>query len=438
MAPTRNPRVSTVQTPTVLAPSTKKGCASRKYAYPQRSSLRRAIQESLQGPITESPSSSSSTSSLRIHPHSQRSSLRLAIQESLRDLSPVSSGPISTITTPRPSPPPPQRCSLRQALKESLRCNSTAPVIMTPPFTSPAPPSGSISDSHPATPRPAAILSTPPPPPITPPLSVASPPTTSTSASAYNSFRLCIRSRSNTEAHEQRQSPKDSVEQRHFRRTGSKDGDQNGNHGHSCNEDTAKVADRANENGIAANRKGWYVVRSIVAEARKRDGRLVYLVDWEGHDPRTGIGWPSSWVDAKDVSAAAVHEWQGRLEQARLTKTPYMEEGCDESERDTGIRKQELPKPGKVLHLVVLYFCHDNSGYDGGQNHKQAKWQHPNSRGQRASSKQPLEVDGRNQVAQKSSKAPLKATKKSAADVRFRKRRFGTIGSLQKRVDSKA
>ncbi|RYP14494.1 hypothetical protein DL765_006330 [Monosporascus sp. GIB2] len=58
-------------------------------------------------------------------------------------------------------------------------------------------------------------------------------------------------------------------------------------------------------------RKGWHSVKEIVGEGRDR-GNLVYLIEWEGCDPKSGIMWPCSWVDAGDVSAGAIHEWETR------------------------------------------------------------------------------------------------------------------------------
>ncbi|KAI2621036.1 hypothetical protein GGS21DRAFT_386457 [Xylaria nigripes] len=58
----------------------------------------------------------------------------------------------------------------------------------------------------------------------------------------------------------------------------------------------------------ASTRNGWYEVRGIIYEA---PGGL-YLVEWKGRDPRTGVMWPASWVKAKNVSASAVLDWEGR------------------------------------------------------------------------------------------------------------------------------
>ncbi|RYP68597.1 hypothetical protein DL771_006569 [Monosporascus sp. 5C6A] len=62
---------------------------------------------------------------------------------------------------------------------------------------------------------------------------------------------------------------------------------------------------------LSAPRKGWHGIKEIVGEGRDR-GNLVYLIEWEGCEPRSGIMWPCSWVDAKDVSAGAIREWESR------------------------------------------------------------------------------------------------------------------------------
>ncbi|KAI1306659.1 hypothetical protein F5Y03DRAFT_136839 [Xylaria venustula] len=43
---------------------------------------------------------------------------------------------------------------------------------------------------------------------------------------------------------------------------------------------------------LVSARKGWHHVRQITNEV---PGGL-YLVEWEGQDPRTGVNWPASWV----------------------------------------------------------------------------------------------------------------------------------------------
>lgn len=87
-------------------------------------------------------------------------------------------------------------------------------------------------------------------------------------------------------------------------RTGIDNGDERSEH--------PEVVDKTDINGIPTSRKGWYRVRSIITEAHDRNGHLIYFVDWEGHDPRTGIGWPGSWVNSKNVSEAAIREWQDK------------------------------------------------------------------------------------------------------------------------------
>ncbi|KAI3320450.1 hypothetical protein HD806DRAFT_506411 [Xylariaceae sp. AK1471] len=63
-------------------------------------------------------------------------------------------------------------------------------------------------------------------------------------------------------------------------------------------------------------RKGWHRVHEIVNDA---PGGL-YLVDWEGQDPRTGVMWPASWVRAKDVSENAIRDWERRKHQMLIGK----------------------------------------------------------------------------------------------------------------------
>ncbi|CAJ2506632.1 Uu.00g078180.m01.CDS01 [Anthostomella pinea] len=75
----------------------------------------------------------------------------------------------------------------------------------------------------------------------------------------------------------------------------------------SSSTDDSEAGDN-HSNGVPALRKGWYQVREIVSEAR-RAGKLTYLVEWEGVNPKTGVMWPASWINAKNVSASAVQAW---------------------------------------------------------------------------------------------------------------------------------
>ncbi|KAI0904418.1 hypothetical protein F4823DRAFT_628639 [Ustulina deusta] len=64
----------------------------------------------------------------------------------------------------------------------------------------------------------------------------------------------------------------------------------------------------------ASARNGWHQVREIANEAPNG----LYLVEWEGLDPRTGVKWPASWVMAKDVSESAIRHWEERKHQMLL------------------------------------------------------------------------------------------------------------------------
>lgn len=49
----------------------------------------------------------------------------------------------------------------------------------------------------------------------------------------------------------------------------------------------------------------WHAISEILDERRKH-GRLEYLVDWEGKDPRTGEPYDQSWVSRSALSLRAV------------------------------------------------------------------------------------------------------------------------------------
>ncbi|KAI2466963.1 hypothetical protein F4781DRAFT_330264 [Annulohypoxylon bovei var. microspora] len=268
--------------------------------------------------------------------HARRSSLRLAIQESLRDCSvvvPVTTPPSSPIPSqlaslsPSPSASSlstniaPQRNSMRQALKLSLHSDTPTAVGITHPTTLSLPPlllspySTSSSDSTPSTP---STLATTPRTPATPfstslpSIALTTPSTPSPSTRLGSKFAspskgsrkpVLQRNRSRHEA-EVSENNSDYVDDDPNDSEYEKDEGKSGQY--------ARVDDasRPNANGIPTPYKGWYRVRSIVTEMRNRNGRLIYLVDWEGTDPRTGISWPSSWVESKNVSVAAIRAWE--------------------------------------------------------------------------------------------------------------------------------
>ncbi|KAI0114738.1 hypothetical protein F4814DRAFT_448575 [Daldinia grandis] len=272
MAPTSHPKGTNgaeAHKPTALAPITKH--ALKKSIHPQRSSLRKAVRESLldlsaiatittplpssQALFLPSPSSSTSTSASRINATTQRSSLRRALKESLRDVAAIRT--VATITA---------------------TSSSTLP---TPPIT---PGFVSVKSSSPSSPYPPVNT-----PEISSIHSSASPPNYITARSSPDS--ASAPTLGYKESDDSRRAESDS--------------------GHERSEHQ-EVAGKTNINGIPTSRKGWYRVRSIITEGHDRNGHLIYFVDWEGHDPRTGVSWPGSWVDSKNVSEAAIHEWQGK------------------------------------------------------------------------------------------------------------------------------
>ncbi|KAK6949897.1 hypothetical protein Daesc_008220 [Daldinia eschscholtzii] len=258
----------------------------------------------------------------------QRSSLRRAVRESLLDLSAV-----ATITTPLspqplfPSSPPSaplalgsrintatRRSSLRRALKESLRdvaaIGSVATIITSSP---PTPSFTSVASSAPSSPSPLTNPSTIPP--------TCSPPTPSFVSTTARSSHDTTQSPTFISPLPSSKKPRILHKRRpkHLsRKLNYSDTKRNKSlkrteldRGHERSENL-EVVDKPNINGIPTSRKGWYRVRSIINEAHDINGHLIYFVDWEGHDPRTGIGWPGSWVNSKNVSEAAIREWQDK------------------------------------------------------------------------------------------------------------------------------
>ncbi|KAI0845059.1 hypothetical protein F5Y00DRAFT_247181 [Daldinia vernicosa] len=306
MAPTGHPKGTNsteAHKPAVLAPIAKHALQKNtQNTRPQRSSLRRAVRESLldlsavatvttppSSPalILPLPSSAPSTSTSRVNATTQRSSLRRALKESLRDAAAIKTVAMIT-TTPPPTLPP------------------TPPI--TPGFMSPK--------SFTASSSPYSLANTPETP-VT--LSSISPLNSATAGSSPDSastptFLSPLQS--------SRKSAILQKQKQHLRLLGRKleclDAKESDNSGHAEIDNGqgrskhSEVVDKIDINGIPTSRKGWYRVRSIITEAHDRNGHLIYFVDWEGHDPRTGIGWPGSWVNSENVSEAAVREWKDK------------------------------------------------------------------------------------------------------------------------------
>ncbi|KAI0127684.1 hypothetical protein BJ170DRAFT_382845 [Xylariales sp. AK1849] len=73
-------------------------------------------------------------------------------------------------------------------------------------------------------------------------------------------------------------------------------------------------------NGIPAGRPGWYYIDRIFAEVGKEDN-LMYLVEWEGINPATGMKWPNDWtqIKAKHVNATAIKIWENAKVDGKVT-----------------------------------------------------------------------------------------------------------------------
>ncbi|KAI0840333.1 hypothetical protein F5Y06DRAFT_237524 [Hypoxylon sp. FL0890] len=298
MAPIKNSNSTagaTSQKPVVLGPVPKARRVLPKYSHAQRSSLRRAVQESLRDPSAVAafntppspishPSSRLSSSVSRGNAIPQRNSLRRALRESLRN---VTATP--AVATPSALPSLTQTLTQTSSSDSISSIDSVSSALSTPATT----PLTSITPLLSASPFPAATAA-------------RSPSTTSTSTLA-SSLRS---SRSSVPPQYGGQHVSDSSLAGSDISEGSKD-----DYGRLLNESEderrghAAATGEVDTNGIPTTRKGWYRVRSIIAEMPNQNGRLTYLVDWEGRDPRTGLGWPSSWVDVKNVSAAAIREW---------------------------------------------------------------------------------------------------------------------------------
>ncbi|KAI1441242.1 hypothetical protein F5Y02DRAFT_311579 [Annulohypoxylon stygium] len=290
MAPTQNPNVTggaDNKKPTVLSTVAKAKRLLPKYSHSQRSSLRLAIQESLREPAADAqnttPFNPITSSSLRSTPS------------------------VTSSTSPWDTNITPQRRSMRSAPCGNLHVN-TASTAESTQTTRPSTPSLS-SNSIPTTPSTTASTPRTPVTPLFSPSNTtasASPP----SASSLSTYQFTTPSKSSKNpalraTNNLHDDSDDSSDQA--------DDDSDSDYVEkTTHKQYARVddKDRPSPNGLATPFKGWYRIRSIVTEMHNRNGGLIYLVDWEGTDPRTGVSWPSSWVAAKNVSVAAIRAWE--------------------------------------------------------------------------------------------------------------------------------
>ncbi|KAI1454917.1 hypothetical protein F4805DRAFT_460292 [Annulohypoxylon moriforme] len=297
MAPTRPPddaNGSDNQKPTALATVAKAKRVLPKYSHSQRSSLRLAIQDSLRESTTADNADADATTHLSSTTTSQSlsSSVETSISPSNADLAP-------------------RRRSMRQTLKASLRIDTSTTTTINYP-ASPSTPSLSLSGST------VGLNSIP-----STPTTVATTPRTPATPFSTSSFTTATSTPSPivTPSKATRKSALQRPKRQHKAKVTGDDSDNDSSlsdpDSDSEYEDKDKRRqfarvddpDRPNANGIATPFKGWYRIKTIVTESRNQSGGLIYLVDWEGVDPRTGISWPSSWVESKNVSVAAIREW---------------------------------------------------------------------------------------------------------------------------------
>ncbi|XDG01022.1 hypothetical protein ABKA04_000637 [Annulohypoxylon sp. FPYF3050] len=291
MAPTQNPNVTggaDNKKPTVLSTVAKAKRLLPKYSHSQRSSLRLAIQESLRESAADAqnttPFNPTTSSSLRSTPS------------------------VTSSTSPSDTNIPPRRRSMRSASCGNLHVNTASATQITPQTIRPSTPS-LPSSSIPTTPSTTASTPQTPVTPLFTPSSTASASPPSASSLSTSQFTTPSKSSKNLALHIANSLHDDSDDSSDQADDDDSDSDYVEKTTH---KQYARVddKDRPSPNGLATPFKGWYRIRSIVTEMHNRNGGLIYLVDWEGTDPRTGVSWPSSWVAAKNVSVAAIRAWE--------------------------------------------------------------------------------------------------------------------------------
>ncbi|KAI0427349.1 hypothetical protein F5Y09DRAFT_316452 [Xylaria sp. FL1042] len=259
-------------------------------ATPQRSSLRRAVRESLRTTIQSNAYLDIASDGIS----STQGNIMKNITEKSPPISDVQRDDITSVSnSPKITLIPLEANDLakkppRYSRTSSISSNTASPASLTPVFprllTVLRPRTGPISESYPVAKS-----------PVSQPLS-----SSGLSSRLVSTPELCDESKSAMIV-SRLQSPSITLV------------DQNG----LDSRNLRRIPDNAQSTPV---RKGWHQVREITNEV---PGGL-YLVEWEGQDPRTGVKWPASWVKAQNVSESAIRDWDKRKHQMLLSSRETM------------------------------------------------------------------------------------------------------------------
>ncbi|KAI1247044.1 hypothetical protein MGN70_010929 [Eutypa lata] len=230
--------------------------------------------------------------------YGQRSSLRRAIRESLRDAAAsipavVAAGASSAPALDVAASPSLIMGSLSLPLRSQHRHLASDAPIVSP---SPSPPSSSGSSREQLSLVSASLLG---PAPLQTPLTSFSPTLFSSTLGSSLSSSTSSSPSGLAQSPSSSLSPSSSVTSESLSPSAPRSSVRRKRRGNATPADVAKGLlqgfSPTSSPHSRGRRGGWHGIKEIVGEGRER-GSLVYLVEWEGSDPNTGVMWPCSWV----------------------------------------------------------------------------------------------------------------------------------------------
>ncbi|KAI0810608.1 hypothetical protein GGR55DRAFT_644634 [Xylaria sp. FL0064] len=105
-------------------------------------------------------------------------------------------------------------------------------------------------------------------------------------------------------------------------------------------------------------RKGWFTIRDIIDE-KVEDGRIFYLIDWDGTD-QSGRRYPPNWEPAANVTASAINDWRDKKNEAsKVADAPDKDRGppslandpvqrIEKGGSEQGSGEQAVPREGSL------------------------------------------------------------------------------------------
>ncbi len=271
--------------------------------------------------------------------HGHRSSLRRAIRESLRDASTLSAalafGDVDSLSG---SPSSPDSSSLPEPdRRHNHECRVSSPdrsLPLPPPISS----SGPCSQQRRMS-------------PIVPPSSSSSPrlgiPSPLCSSAPASSSAIPGTGDASTS--------RDGAKKKKTKRRGGAAADEP-----ERMPSTSTPAPKLTPTLCRGHRGGWHGIKEIVGEGREH-GRPVYLVEWEGQDPNSGVMWPCSWVNPPTIKSPRIYlsgcaKWRCGTSEIHPVANVHILQ-FRSTPRTSALRLSGSGRPGRGEHELWVGTC---------------------------------------------------------------------------------